>query len=229
MTDSANALDTLVNEADAAAANFVQPEAAAAVPAVIPQQTTALAKPSLDSFIDGGGMDVDYYVRLNDTGFRFGDKQQGLFDEAVVEIDMATVTPIHSFRYEVGGNTKFIKSYDGVTTSDGMDFQRACSVAGAIPGVKASGIYPTVEVPMILTEDLNDPKKGSNVSFAKGTRVGYTPSVTGFKCFQSFAKKLRSENPELLKATLTVKITHDARTNTAGNRWGVIDFERIAA
>lgn len=220
-------LDNLVAGAEEAAQNF-QPSAS--VPAPIPTGgSTALAKPSLDSFIDGGGMDVDEYVRLNDSGFKFGDKQQGLFDEAIVTIDMTEVTPIHSFRYEVGGSTKFIKSYDGVTTADGRNFQQAVAQAAALPGVKTSGIYPTVEIPMVLTERMEDPKKGSSVAFDAETRIGYTPSVTGFKAFQAFAKKLRAENPELLRSELTVRVTHATRTNSANNKWGVLEFERVAA
>lgn len=225
---SNNQLESLVAEAEQAAENFQQP-ASPSVPAVAPAQTTALSKPSLDNFLDAGGLDVDEFVRLNDSGFKFGDKMQGLFDEAIVTIDMSTVTPIHSFRYEVGGNTKFLKSYDGVTSADGMNFQQQVAQAAALPGAKTSGIYPTVEIPMVLTERMEDPKKGSTVAFDAGTRIGYTPSVTGFKAFQAFAKKLRAENPELLRSEITVRITHAVRTNSNNNRWGVLEFERVAA
>lgn len=221
-------LENLVAGAEEAASNFNP--AAANLPATAPAPaSTALAKPTLDNFLDSGGLDVDEFVRLNDSGFKFGDKQQGLFDDAIVTIDMTAVTPIHSFRYEVGGNTKFIKSYDGMTTSDGRNFQQAVSQASALPGVKTSGIYPTVEIPMTLTERMEDPKKGSAVAFDAGTRIGYTPSVTGFKAFQAFAKRLRSENPELLRSELTVRIIHAVRTNSSNNKWGVLEFERVAA
>lgn len=219
-----NQLDALVSQADTAAEQL----APARAPALAQTGSTALAKPTLDSLIDGGGMDVEHYVRLNDTGIRFGDKQQGVFDDFVAVINMSEITPMHCFRVEVGGNTKFIKSYDGgQTTSDGMSFQQAIATAERQPGAKTSGVYPTVEIPMTLTEALSDPKKGSDVSFPEGTKIGYTPSVTGFKPFQKFAKDLRARNPALLQSEVTVKVKHAVRVNSNNNRWGVLEFELI--
>jgi hypothetical protein len=219
------ALDNLVSQADEAARNTGPAPSTALTPSA--PTGGSLAKPNLDSFIDGGGMDVDYYVRLNDTGIRFGDKQQGVFDEFVATIDMSEITPMHCFRVEVGGNTRFIKSYDGVTTADGMSFQQAIASAERQPGAKTSGIYPTCEIPMVLTESMSDPKKGSDVTFEEGTKIGYTPSVTGFKPFQKFCKDLRSRNPALLQSEVTVKVKHAVRVNANNNRWGVLEFELI--
>lgn len=218
-------LENLVNQASEAASNFSPPATVSA-----PQGGTVAAyqKPSMDSFLDGGGLDVDVFIRLNDSGIRFGDKMQGLVDEFTADLDMSLVTPISSFRYEVGGQTTFIKSYDGVTASDGRNFAQACAQAERIPGAKCSGVYPTVEIPMTLVEAVKDPKAGSNVKFEAGTTVGYTPSVTGAKYFQALGKKLRDEDPTLLKQTIRVKCTHLRRTKGTNN-WGVIEFERIAA
>lgn len=218
-------LENLVNQASEAASNFQPPATTTA-----PQGGTVAQyqKPSMDSFLDGGGLDVDAFVRLNDSGIRFGDKMQGLIDEFTADIDMTQVTPISSFRYEVGGQTTFLKSYDGVTTADGRNFAQACAQAERIPGAKCSGVYPTVEIPMTLVDAVKDPKSGSNVKFDVGTKIGYTPSVTGAKAFQALGKELRSENPELLKETIRVKAKHVRRTKGTNN-WGVLEFERIAA
>lgn len=218
-------IDNLVAEADAAAQQLAPAQPATAL-APTSQQTTAMAAPSLDSFIDSGGMSVDGYIRMKADGFKIGDDMQGLVDDPiVVEIDMSEVTPIYSFRSEVGGNTKFIKSYNGSTTPDGASFQAACAAAERQPGAKTSGVYQTVELPFTLLEALDDPKKGSSVSFPAGFRVGYTPSVTGFKPFQAFCKQLRSVNPDLLRQTLKVRLVHKKRVNSAKNEWGVFEFE----
>lgn len=218
------ALDNVMAQAEEAAAN------AAPVPLPVPANTNVagpvgLVKPDMDSFLDSGGMDVDEYFRVKPDGFRIGDDMGGLIDELLVEIDLSEVTPIYSFRCEVGGQTKFIKSYDGAITSDNKPFQAEVDRLTRV-GEKPSGIYQSSEIPVTLLEDLNDPKKGSSVSFEAGTRVGYTPSVTAFKPFQSFMRKIRSSNPELLQATVKVKLTHVKRTK-GSYEWGVLNFELV--
>lgn len=195
--------------------------AAGLVPATA--ANTNLAKPSMDDFIDGGGMDVDEYVRVKPEGFRIGDKMQGLVDELTVEIDLSEITPIYSFRCELGGQTKFVKSYDGVTTSDSKNFDSEVARLTRV-GEKPSGIYKSFEIPFELIEDLADTKKGSAVGFDAGTKVGYTPSVTGTKPIQSFLKRIRNSNPGLLQQTVNVKITHEKRTK-GSYEWGVLNFE----
>lgn len=215
------ALDNIMTQAENAAA------AASPAPVQLPTpandtRAVALVKPTMDDFIDGGGMDVDAYFRVKAEGFRIGDDMQGLVDELTVEIDLSEITPIYSFRCEVGGQTKFIKSYDGAQTSDNKPFQAEVDRLTRV-GEKPSGIYQSAEIPVVLLDDVADTKKGSSVVIEAGTRVGYTPSVTAFKPFQSFMKRLRTSNPELLGSTVKVKLTHEKRTK--GNfEWGVINF-----
>lgn len=207
-----------------AAASSIAPVPYSPPPAAA-NTNTALAKPSLGSFVDGGGMDVDEYVKVKPEGFRIGDSMQGLRDEIVVEIDMTEVVPIYSFRVEVGGGIQFLKSYDGVTTHDGKNFQSECDRLTRV-GNKPSGVYESIEIPMELVDDVSDPKKGSSLVFHKGTRIGYTPSITGVKPFRSFTKKLRNQDPNLLSDTVKVRITHEKRTK-GSYEWGVLNFELI--
>ena len=224
---TATALDNVMAQAEAAAAEA--PAANHLIPAPVPvpvaANNNALSRPSMDDFIDGGGMDVDEYLRVKPEGFRIGDKMQGLLEEAIVDIDLSEVTPIYSFRCELGGQTKFIKSYDGVTTSDAKNFQLEVERLTR-QGEKPSGVYQTFEIPMELVDDIEDPKKGSALTFHAETRVGYTPSVTAAKAYKSFAKRLRNENPALLGQTVRVKITHEKRTK-GSFEWGIVNFERI--
>lgn len=225
------ALDNVMNEAEAAA-NQVAPVPVPAIGnagglAPIPAANTNLARPSMSDFMDSGGMDVDEYFRVKAEGFKVGD-DMGLIDELEVVIDLDEVTPIYSARFESGGNTVFIKSYDGQNTADQKNFNNEVARLGAI-NQKSSGIYQTAEIPCELVEELKDPKKGSTLSFDAGTRVGLTPSVTGFKPFQSFLRKLRSSNPELLGSKVRVKLTHEQKKNSKGNEWGVLNFELLGA
>lgn len=225
---TATALDNLMDQAEAAAAT-----ASPADQHLIPVGTAlptaannnALAKPSMDDFLDSGGMDVDEYLRVKPEGFRIGDTMQGLLEEMTVEIDLSEVVPIYSFRCELGGTTKFIKSYDGVTTSDAKNFNLEVERLTR-QGEKPSGVYQTFEIPMELVDDVADPKKGSSLVIHGETRVGYTPSVTAAKAWKSFAKRLRNEDPSLLSQTLQVKVTHEKRTK-GQYEWGILNFERV--
>lgn len=224
-----DALNDVLAQAQAAAATFVQPQGAGNTNALTaaPTTTNALAKPSMESALTGGGMTVDEYLQSKAEGFRISKEMKGLLEEIVVDIDMTDVTFIYSSRHESGGQTKFLKSYDGVTTDSGQNFQAAINAAAAGPGVKSSGIYQSVEIPCELVEDVKDPK--STLVVHAGTMVGITPSVTGFKEFQKWLKKLAKEDPSLLKNTIRAKVTHMKRTNSNNNEWGVVTFEKIAA
>lgn len=220
----ATALDKIMTDAENAATAF-SPPAVGGGSSLIPipaNNNTALARPSMDDFIDGGGMDVDEYFRVKAEGFRIGDTMQGLVEEMTVEIDLSEVTPVYSARFESGGNTIFIKSYDGASTPDGKNFQAEVDRLTKT-NQKASGVYHSAEIPVELVDDVADPKRGSSVVINAGTRVGYTPSVTGFKPFQSFMKKLRRDNPELMGQTVKVKLTHEKRVK-GSNEWGVLNF-----
>jgi hypothetical protein len=226
--NTATALDNLMDQAETASREI------APVPGVTmgrdvaiptPANNNVLAKPSMDDFLDSGGMDVDEYLRVKPEGFRIGDTMQGLLEEMIVDIDLSEVVPIYSFRCEIGGQTKFIKSYDGVTTSDAknwdLEVQRLTR-----QGEKPSGVYQTFEIPFELVDDVADPKAKSTVVINAETRVGYTPSVTAAKAYKSFAKRLRNEDPALLGRTLRVKLTHEKRTK-GSFEWGIINFDRV--
>lgn len=216
-----SALNRVLDQATNAAADFV-PGTDVAPAAGTDIATTAgpgaLAKPSMAAFVESGGITVDEYLRMDQAGFQLGDMKK-YFDSMEVELDMSTVIPIYQARGEAGGKTTFIKSYDGVTTSTGGNFQQA--VAHLQATTKCTGIYPTAEIPCELLEDITD----GSITIAAGTKVGITPSLTGFKEFQSFVKTLTKNGLE--DATLKVKVAHKMRTNTNNNKWGVPTFEMI--
>lgn len=217
-----SALDRVMDQAAGAAASFSPPalDTGAGQQLAPAGGAGALAKPSMASFADAGGISVDDYLRMDQAGFQIGTDMKKYFEEMTVELDMNEVVPIYSARGEVGGNTKFIKSYDGVTTPNGQNFQQALAHLEAT--TKCSGVYQTAEIPVVLLDDV---KSGDGVTVPADTRIGITPSVTGFKEFQSFVRTLTKAG--LQDAVVKVKVKHLMRTNRNNNKWGVAQFELI--
>ena len=220
-----NALDNVLNQAQAAANNFT-PATPDNLPATQPTYAGGglPAKQSLSDVADAAGMQVDEYLQLKAEGMRIGE-MKGLIDELIVEMDMQDIVPAISIRGEQGGATKFIKSYDGGrTTSTGENWALAEQNLRRQYG-KVAGPYPTADIPFTLLSDVKDPK--TSLVFDEGTVVGLTPSMTGFKPFQKFLKTLKKNDPSLFEQTITVKLTHRKRTNSNNNEWGVVEFEHV--
>lgn len=220
---SNSALDNVMAQAEAAAANYTPPAVVTGGNAVpVAANTNALSKPSMQDVLDGGGLSVDEYLTNKSEGFRIGKEMKGLLEDILVEVDLSDVTVIYSSRHEKAGKTTFLKSYDGVRTDMNENFQAKIAHYDA-QGYKGSGIYQTVEIPAELVEDVKDPK--STLVIPAGTMIGITPSLTGFKEFQKFMKKLNKNNPELVEDVVKLKVSHLKRTNTNNNEWGVCTFE----
>jgi hypothetical protein len=222
---SNSALDQVLNNAQAAAANYTPPalvpgSQVAQAPAA---NNNALAKPTMESVLNGGGLTVDEYLQNKPEGFRISKDMKGLLEEIDVEIDLDDVSVIYSSRHELNGATIFLKSYDGVSTQGGENFQAKAAHYDSL-NYKGSGIYQTVEIPAELLEDVADPKKDSTLVVHAGTMIGITPSVTGMKEFQKFMKNLSKTNPELVNGVVKVKVSHMKRTNAKNNEWGVCTF-----
>jgi hypothetical protein len=208
-------LDRVMNQADTAAASF-QNNAAANVPAVQQQAAPPAVRPSLDGMADSSGIAVEEYLTMKDTGFRLGDPKNKLFTEFKATIDMTKVAPISSVRATRGGNTTFIKSYDGVMTSTGQSFELATNNLRATHD-KVDGPYQTVEIPLVLLEAVPGAKAGDV--------IGITPPLTGAKFFTEFYKTLRERS--LHQANVEVIVRHKYMTNKSGNEWGVATFELV--
>lgn len=228
MPNSNAALDDVLAGAAAAADNFTPPAViTTAGPLPVPQNDNrmgGLTKPSMDNFMGASGMSVDEYLTSKAEGFRISKEMKGLLDEITVEIDMMDIIPVWVSSHETGGQTKFLKTYNGQTTPSGQNFEYAYK-AECARNANNKDPYKTVEIPVTLVEDAKDPK--SPLVIHESTRVGITPSMTGFTHFEKFFKKLMKENPAYADATLKVKVTHTKRTNSRNNEWGVVDFELL--
>lgn len=209
----ATALEQVMDQAEDASRNL---------PAVQTPQNqqltsyTAPQRPSLEGMADSAGIQVDEFLTIKDTGFRLGDQKSKLFNDVKVRINMDEIVPIISLRANRQGNTTFVKSYDGITTSQGQSFAQAEANLRATHD-KVDGPYQTAEIPAELLEEVSGLKVG--------TRIGVTPPITGVKFFTKFYNELRTKGLE--HSVVDVKLVHTPQSNKNGNEWGVASFELI--
>lgn len=213
------ALSRVLDQAAEAAANAPAPTQNALVPSN--GNLPAAARPSIDSLVDSAGITVDAYLTLKYEGFRLGDNKT-LFSEFVAFLDLDEVVPISQVRATSGGQTTFLKSYDGNMTPQGQNFQQAIESLRARSD-KLDGPYTTSEIPLTVAEDF---KVGSETIKA-GTVIGTTPPQTGVKFFAKFIRELREQGLEGQR--VKVRIVHTPQTNRNNNEWGVVTFELIEA
>jgi hypothetical protein len=210
----ATALDRVISNAETAAENL--PAAQSQVNTNLVQTNQQANRPSLDSMADSAGIQVDDYLTVKDTGFRVGDAKNEMFKKVKARIDLNEVVAISVIRATRSGATTFIKSYDGLTTSQGQSFALAEQQARQISD-KVDGPYQTAEIPVLLLEKVP--------GAAKDTRIGITPSITGVKFFTKFYNELRRLG--LASSVVDVELTHLYQSNKAGNEWGVVEFNLI--
>jgi hypothetical protein len=212
MSDN-SALSQVMDQASQAAAAFTPP-AVQGNPNTSIQQYDAPSRPSLDDMADNSGIQVDLYLTVKEAGLRI-DKGE-YFKSAKVVIDLSECTPIFSVRANRGGQTTFIKSYDGRMTSQGQNFQQATAQLQATHD-KVDGPYQTVEIPATLLQDVPGAKKGQ--------RIGITPAITGVKFWTKFYNELRTAG--LSKGRVEATIECLPQTNKNGNEWGVVGFTLV--
>src|SRR3546814_13295685 len=118
---------------------------------------------------------------------------KGLLDEVVGIVEMGDGVVISQIRANTGGNTTFVKSYDGVTTSGGQNLMAELARLQKTNDT-VDGPYDTVEITIDLDDYDKDPK--SSADYESGLDLGYTRSITDCKSLQSYAKVINTKRPE---------------------------------
>ena len=220
-------IDAILAAAKNNAANL--PAAQPLTPALAPAPGAGLPAMSfdmdLDSFLTPAGMEVQSYVQVKDAGIKLS-KDWGptsFIDEFEVTIDLSEVAYFYGIRKEVGSNVTYAKSYNGKTTTRGEPFAAICAQF-KLESQKPADPYRGADIPMTLVQDYADAKDKSK-SFEAGTRVGLSTSITGFKPWASFHKKLMDAGQG--SATVRVKVKHSARRNAANQDYGVCEYELL--
>lgn len=214
-------LDNILAAAKAGAANL---------PAVTPTtnnslvQTGASGTPmTMENLANAGGMDVETYVTVNAFGIRLSKDWTGFLDEFEAVIDLRDVKPFMGIQKTVGKQVDYAKTYDGAVTSRGENWAQVVAEYKA-NSQKDANTYPGADIPATLTQGYADPKNAKN-AFEADTVVGITTSITGFKPWKSFFKKLMDAG--LNTSTIKVQIKHSPRKNAAGQEYGVYEFDLI--
>ncbi len=177
---------------------------------------------SAEAFLNSGGMDVDGYISVNEFGIRLNKNWKGFLDDFEAIIDLSEVTYAFGIQKTVGKNVEYEKTYDTKTTARGGSWPDTVARFKA-ESQKPADPYRLAEIPLTLTQGYEDPKGGSPVE--ADTTLGITTSVTAFKPWQKFHKKLMKAG--LGEAKVRVKVTHAPRTNAAGQNYGVYEFEAL--
>jgi hypothetical protein len=175
---------------------------------------------SEDAFLSANGMEVVSYLVVKDAGIKLSKDWQGYIDEFEATIDLSEVALFMGIRKEVGTNVTYAKTYDGVSTHrTGEPFSTTVENFKR-DSTKPADVYRGADIPMTVTQDYTDAK--SKKTIEAGTRVGLTTSITGFKPWAAFKKKLNDAG--FGKSTVRVKVTHSPRTNQNNQEYGVCEF-----
>lgn len=215
-----NALDDLLAKAKEGAAN---------VPAVsngntnLVQTGTSGAPLTMENLANSGGMDVETYATVNQFGIRLNKDWKGFIQEFEATVDLREVRAFMGIQKTIGKNVEYAKTYDGAVTSRGENWQQIVE-AFKRDSQKDAGTYPGADIPVTLTQGYADPNDAKK-AYEPDTVVGITTSITGFKPWATFFKKLQQAG--LNTSVLKIKVTASPRRNAAGQDYGVYEFDLV--
>jgi hypothetical protein len=214
-------LDQILAAAKEQAANLPVPAAPAAAPAVGQQVTTGYNM-SLDAFLNPGGMECDSYVNVSAAGIKLDKDWMGYLDEFEAILNLSEVQFFIGIRKEVGSQVSYAKSYDGQTTARNENFAAVVDEFKRT-SQKPADTYRGADIPLTLTQGYKDPKGKGEIE--ADSVVGLTTSITGFKPFAAFAKKLQAAG--LANTPIKVRVKHSPRKNAQNQPYGVCEFDVI--
>lgn len=210
-------LDDILAAAKAGAANL---------PATQPAQTgvalTGGGTPiSMDAIANSGGMDVETYATVNAFGIRLSKDWSGFIDTFKARLDLREVAAFMGIQKTIGKNVEYAKTYDGVSTSRGENWATVVADYKA-NSQKEANTYPGADIPVTLLEGYADPKDPKK-AYEADTVVGITTSITGFKPWKAFYKKLQQAG--LTTSVIDIEVKHSPRKNAANQEYGVYEFD----
>ena len=166
-----------------------------------------------------GSMSVDEFIKVKEHGLLIGTNHE-LISRLRVAIDMTEIQVCDAIKF--GNPPTYYKTYDGITCTAGGSWDQAKAKAVSIdPNARP---YKSADIPCTLLEDAKDISGKKTVAEA-GIRLGHSLSTTNKANFQEFLKEVGAQN--LLSGVVEVALTAEAKSNKAGNRWGVLAFELI--
>lgn len=220
-------LDAILAAAKTQAANLPAPTApGASVPAIGPNGGVPAAggfNMSMDAFLNPGGMECESYVNVSAAGIKLHKDWMGFVDEFDAILNLSEVQFFIGIRKEVGSQVSYAKSYDGQTTSRGENFAQVVEEFKRT-SQKPADTYRGADIPLTLVQGYADPK-GKGPALDADAIVGLTTSITGYKPFAAFAKKLQQAG--LANAQVKVRVKHAPRKNAQNQAYGVCEFDVV--
>jgi hypothetical protein len=189
-----------------------------------PSQAVAVAPAPLgagrvrgfDDAVNSAGAAVDLWLSVDSDGYKVGSTK---FAAIAGTIDMGSIKFPYMCRANVGGGTKFVRSYDGVREAQsGRPWAEVCAQMQAMDA-NCKGQYDAAEIPLVLDADL---VAGEKVIKA-GRAVGITTSVTGFKPFMAWARQFGSGD------TISVIASVETNSKKGVRDWGIPTFAEVNA
>jgi hypothetical protein len=217
-----SALDDVLAAAKGAATALV-PSASSVSNGALTQTSGRAAPLTMDNLANAGGMDVETYATVNEFGIRLSKDWTMFIDEFEATIDLRDVMAFMGIQKTVGKQVDYAKTYDNETTARGENWMQIVNEFKA-NSQKPANTYPGADIPMTLTKGYADPKDPKK-AFEADTTVGVSTSITGFKPWKAFYKKLQQAN--LTTSVIKVSVKHSPRVNTAGQKYGVYEFDLI--
>lgn len=175
---------------------------------------------------------VQDWLKPSYHGMTLGSAPQSILQPFTAEIDMNQGSGFmlcQMVRWTVktpsGEQTEYVHTYDGITGSDGKPWHQAVTTAfhASNDPTKPNVPYPSVQIPIRLTQDIICPQTG-NVLAQAGLMVGHTTAKTGWKNWQDFYNTVKANG--LLGQNVPVKISNQAvAPKNTSYTWGVIEFK----
>lgn len=164
-----------------------------------------------------GGITVDAWIKVSEYGLNVG-TDKTLFETLPVTLNLADVAYCYSVRF--GNPAQYDKTYDRYTSVKGKAWPTVIAEAQRVDD-KASE-FRSADLPFVLRESLTN-KKGEEI-IAKGSTIGHSLSITGWKSFQDFVKALTNMGLDPRNAVVDLDLGFEVRTNSKGT-WGILKFD----
>lgn len=177
---------------------------------------------------------VDAWLKPSFAGMTVNDVLVKPFKATLDLNEKSGVTPAVCMRYNVGDTAQYIKSYDGVTTSEGIAWADAVRQAINLVGVeKLDRPYNSFDLVVIAAEDVVSMQTG-DVIVKAGTALGHATPVTGTSNMVQLIDKAIRENKAayviengkqvLQGQNVTVTVENEAKSKGSQRKWGVLKF-----
>lgn len=215
-----NAIEDAIAAAKANAGNAAgAPATGTAVATTAPGGAVGPArKLSMDDM--QGNLSVDKWLKVKEFGLQVGD-HGGLLKTIRVLFDASEgvgFMPKLSLKY--GNPAVYKNTYDGQSVIGGGRWSDAVAEAQRVDPRAAP--YRSVDLPFKLKENLVE---GGTLLLEAGKTLGHSTSTTNWRNFETFWKDVQKR--ELVGKRLELDLGFEAKSNTKGNKWGVLTFTII--